>query len=173
MPLLGWLARDPSVLRRVGHVLLQLASVEPKRTRCFVIADDLFQLCKVPKQKTMYVVSKVIEKLSGCKLQVALSFFLLIYKYYNSSMQSFGWQMLVLSTPFVSLIFLVFAQTSHRNIWTLGSILHQTYPAWKVSVKNQPTSKMGCLPWRLSLLWCFFFKGHAHAILWRASLFSY
>nr|XP_016456544.1 PREDICTED: outer envelope protein 64, mitochondrial [Nicotiana tabacum] len=62
---IGWLARDPSVLHRVGHVLLQLASVEPKRTRCFVIADDLFQLCKVPKQKTMYVVSKVIEKLSG------------------------------------------------------------------------------------------------------------
>nr|XP_016456292.1 PREDICTED: outer envelope protein 64, mitochondrial-like isoform X2 [Nicotiana tabacum] len=62
---IGWLARDPSVLHRVGHVLLQLASVEPKRTRYFVIADDLFQLCKVPKQKTMYVVSKVIEKLSG------------------------------------------------------------------------------------------------------------
>ncbi|OIT00608.1 PREDICTED: outer envelope protein 64, mitochondrial [Nicotiana attenuata] len=62
---IGWLARDPSVLHRVGHVLLQLASVEPKRTRCFVIADDLFQLCEVPKQKTVYVVSKVIEKLSG------------------------------------------------------------------------------------------------------------
>ncbi|MCD7466569.1 Outer envelope protein 64, mitochondrial [Datura stramonium] len=62
---IGWLARDPSVLHRVGHVLLQIPSVEPKRTRCFVIADDLFQLCKVPKQKTVYVVTKVIEKLSG------------------------------------------------------------------------------------------------------------
>ncbi|KAJ8571137.1 hypothetical protein K7X08_038109 [Anisodus acutangulus] len=62
---IGWLARDPSVLHRVGHVLLQLPSVEPKKTRCFVIADDLSQLCKVPKQKTVYVVTKVIEKLSG------------------------------------------------------------------------------------------------------------
>ncbi|XP_059297080.1 outer envelope protein 64, mitochondrial [Lycium ferocissimum] len=62
---IGWLARDPSVLHRVGHVLLQIPSVEPKRARCFVIADDLFQLCKVPKQKTVYVVTKVIEKLSG------------------------------------------------------------------------------------------------------------
>lgn len=62
---IGWLAHDPSVLHRVGHVLLQIPSVEPKRTRCFVIADDLFQLCKVPKQKTVYVVTKVIEKLSG------------------------------------------------------------------------------------------------------------
>ncbi|XP_060175897.1 outer envelope protein 64, mitochondrial [Lycium barbarum] len=62
---IGWLARDTSVLHRVGHVLLQIPSVEPKRTRCFVIADDLFQLCKVPKQKTVYVVTKVIEKLSG------------------------------------------------------------------------------------------------------------
>ncbi|KAK4724209.1 hypothetical protein R3W88_026988 [Solanum pinnatisectum] len=62
---IGWLARDPSVLHRVGHVLLQIPSIEPKRTRCFVIADDLFQLCNIPKQKTVYVVTKVIEKLSG------------------------------------------------------------------------------------------------------------
>uniref|UniRef100_A0A0V0INA3 Putative outer envelope protein 64, mitochondrial-like n=1 Tax=Solanum chacoense TaxID=4108 RepID=A0A0V0INA3_SOLCH len=62
---IGWLARDPSVLHRVGHVLLQIPSIERKRTRCFVIADDLFQLCNVPKQKTVYVVTKVIEKLSG------------------------------------------------------------------------------------------------------------
>ncbi|KAF3659432.1 hypothetical protein FXO37_13984 [Capsicum annuum] len=60
-----WLARDPSVLHRVGHVLLHMPSVEPKRTRYFVIADDLFQLCMVPKQKTVYVVTKVIEKLPG------------------------------------------------------------------------------------------------------------
>ncbi|PHU04738.1 Outer envelope protein 64, mitochondrial [Capsicum chinense] len=62
---IGWLARDPSVLHRVGHVLLHMPSVEPKRTRYFVIADDLFQLCMVPKQKTVYVVTKVIEKLPG------------------------------------------------------------------------------------------------------------
>uniref|UniRef100_A0A5B6YTA3 Amidase domain-containing protein n=1 Tax=Davidia involucrata TaxID=16924 RepID=A0A5B6YTA3_DAVIN len=61
----GWFARDPSILHRVGHVLLQLNVVQPRRTRHFVIADDLFQLSKVPKQKTVHVVSKVTEKLSG------------------------------------------------------------------------------------------------------------
>ncbi|TYH94073.1 hypothetical protein ES332_A12G015900v1 [Gossypium tomentosum] len=62
---LGWFARDPSVLHRVGHVLLKVKAVEPKRERRLVFADDLFQLSKVTKQKTVYVVSKAIEKLSG------------------------------------------------------------------------------------------------------------
>ncbi|KAA8536460.1 hypothetical protein F0562_028938 [Nyssa sinensis] len=61
----GWFARDPSILHRVGHVLLQLNVVQPRRTRHFIIADDLFQLSKVPKQKTVHVVNKVTEKLSG------------------------------------------------------------------------------------------------------------
>lgn len=61
----GFFARDPSTLHRVGHVLLQLNLVEPRRTKRFVVADDLFQLSKVPQQKTVYVVSKVTEKLSG------------------------------------------------------------------------------------------------------------
>ncbi|MBA0716922.1 hypothetical protein Golax_004774, partial [Gossypium laxum] len=61
----GWFARDPSVLHRVGHVLLKVKAVEPKRERRLVFADDLFQLSKVTKQKTVYVVSKAIEKLSG------------------------------------------------------------------------------------------------------------
>ncbi|KAL0287442.1 UNVERIFIED_CONTAM: Outer envelope protein 64, mitochondrial [Sesamum angustifolium] len=61
----GCLAFDPSVLHRVGHSLLQLNPLEPKRTRCIIIADDLFQLSKVPMQKIVHVVSKVTEKLSG------------------------------------------------------------------------------------------------------------
>ncbi|KAL0375987.1 UNVERIFIED_CONTAM: Outer envelope protein 64, mitochondrial [Sesamum calycinum] len=61
----GCLAFDPSVLHRVGHSLLQLNPLEPKRTRCIIIADDLFQLSKVPMQKTVHAVSKVTEKLSG------------------------------------------------------------------------------------------------------------
>lgn len=61
----GWFARDPSILHRVGHVLLQLNQVEPRRSRRFIFADDLFQLTKVSKQKTVYVVRKVIENLSG------------------------------------------------------------------------------------------------------------
>lgn len=63
----GWFARDPSVLCRVGDVLLKLNSVEPKRARRVIFADDLFQLSKVPMQKTVYAISKTIENLSGCK----------------------------------------------------------------------------------------------------------
>ncbi|KAK4790105.1 hypothetical protein SAY86_017409 [Trapa natans] len=61
----GWFARDPSTLCRVGHVLLQLKTVEPKRTRRILFSDDLFQLSKVPVQKFVYIVSKAVEKLSG------------------------------------------------------------------------------------------------------------
>ncbi|KAI4296367.1 hypothetical protein L6164_036331 [Bauhinia variegata] len=61
----GWFARDPSVLHRVGHVLLQLTSVEPRRARRIIFADDLFQLSKVPAQKTVDVIGKSIQNLSG------------------------------------------------------------------------------------------------------------
>ncbi|KAF6148734.1 hypothetical protein GIB67_019342 [Kingdonia uniflora] len=63
----GWFARDPSVLHRVGHVLLQASPVERRRTRQFIVADDCFQFSKVPKQKSIYVVSKATENLSGYK----------------------------------------------------------------------------------------------------------
>ncbi|XP_061364687.1 outer envelope protein 64, mitochondrial-like [Gastrolobium bilobum] len=62
---IGWFARDPSVLHRVGHVLLQLNSVDTKRSRCIIFADDLFQLCEVPTQKTMYIIDKAIKNMSG------------------------------------------------------------------------------------------------------------
>lgn len=65
--IVGWFARDPSVLHRVGLVLLPLNSVELKRTRRITFADDLFQLSKVPSQKTVYTIGKAIENLSGCK----------------------------------------------------------------------------------------------------------
>ncbi|XP_039037954.1 outer envelope protein 64, mitochondrial-like isoform X1 [Hibiscus syriacus] len=62
---IGCFARDASILHHVGHVLLQLKAVEPRRGRQLVFADDLFQLSKVPRQKTVHVVSKAVEKLSG------------------------------------------------------------------------------------------------------------
>lgn len=65
--IVGWFARDPSVLHRVGHVLLQLNSVDTRRSRCITFADDLFQLSKDATQKTIYVISKTIENMSGCK----------------------------------------------------------------------------------------------------------
>ncbi|KAM6554529.1 hypothetical protein CsatB_015291 [Cannabis sativa] len=61
----GIFSSDPSVLHRVGHVLLRLNSVEPKRPRRLIFADDLFQLSKIPTQRTVHVVSKAIENLSG------------------------------------------------------------------------------------------------------------
>ncbi|KAK4254244.1 hypothetical protein QN277_009650 [Acacia crassicarpa] len=61
----GWFARDPSVLCHVGDVLLKLNSVEPRRARRIILADDLFQLSKVPMQKIVYAISKAIENLSG------------------------------------------------------------------------------------------------------------
>lgn len=65
--LTGWFARDPSVLRQVGNVLLQASSTEPRRTRRLIFADDCFQFYKVPKQKTVNVIRKAAESLSGCK----------------------------------------------------------------------------------------------------------
>ncbi|KAJ9159117.1 hypothetical protein P3X46_024643 [Hevea brasiliensis] len=62
---IGWLARDPSVLHRVGYALLQLNNVETRRARRLIFADDLFQLSKVPKHKSEYVISKAIGNLSG------------------------------------------------------------------------------------------------------------
>lgn len=61
----GWFASDPSVLHRLGHALLRFNPLEPKRTRRIIIADDLFQFSKIPLQKTVSVLSKAMEKLSG------------------------------------------------------------------------------------------------------------
>ncbi|KAL8027513.1 hypothetical protein ABFX02_14G099400 [Erythranthe guttata] len=70
----GCLASDPSVLHRVGHVLLQLNFLAPKTTRSIIIADDLFQFSKVPILKTVHVVKKVTEKLSDYKTPKHMNF---------------------------------------------------------------------------------------------------
>ncbi|XP_042409717.1 outer envelope protein 64, mitochondrial-like [Zingiber officinale] len=62
---IGWFARDPSILHCVGHILLQASPLGLKRTRRFILADDCFQLLRVPKQRTVDVLSKAIENLSG------------------------------------------------------------------------------------------------------------
>ncbi|KAL2937307.1 Outer envelope protein 64 mitochondrial [Bienertia sinuspersici] len=63
---IGWFARNPSVLCRVGHVLLQLKA-ERRRSRRFVVADDLFELQKGPKPKASSLIEKMTENLSGCQ----------------------------------------------------------------------------------------------------------
>ncbi|XP_027918977.1 outer envelope protein 64, mitochondrial-like isoform X2 [Vigna unguiculata] len=62
---IGWFACDPSILHRVGQVLLQLSSVETKRSRRIIFADDLFQLSTIPTQRTIHVIGKAIENMSG------------------------------------------------------------------------------------------------------------
>ena len=37
-----WFARDPNILRHVGHVLLQLPLSDFRQRRCILVADDYF-----------------------------------------------------------------------------------------------------------------------------------
>ncbi|KAK4486121.1 hypothetical protein RD792_008789 [Penstemon davidsonii] len=61
----GWFAKDPSILRRVGHVLLQVPFAAQRNPRNIIIADDCFRLSKVPADRVTQVVVKSIEKLFG------------------------------------------------------------------------------------------------------------
>ncbi|KAJ1293957.1 hypothetical protein BS78_01G109600 [Paspalum vaginatum] len=62
---IGWFARDPSVLRRVGHLLLRLPYADIRQPRHFYIADDCFELSKIPARRLTQVVAKSVEKLFG------------------------------------------------------------------------------------------------------------
>ncbi|KAM0950959.1 putative amidase [Dioscorea sansibarensis] len=61
----GWFAKDPSILRRVGHVLLRLPYADLCQPRRIIIADDCFQLSKIPANRIIRVVTKSTEKLFG------------------------------------------------------------------------------------------------------------
>lgn len=61
----GWFAKDPNILRRVGHVLLQLPFAVQCNPRSVVIADDCFQLSKIPGDRITQAVIKSTEKLFG------------------------------------------------------------------------------------------------------------
>lgn len=47
-------------------MLLQLKA-EPRRSRRFVVADDLFEISNASKPKTTHFLKKTTENLSGCK----------------------------------------------------------------------------------------------------------
>ncbi|XP_006297201.2 outer envelope protein 64, chloroplastic [Capsella rubella] len=64
----GWFAHDPSTLRRVGHVLLQLPFATQRNPRQIILADDCFQLLKIPVDRITQVVIKSAEKLFGRQL---------------------------------------------------------------------------------------------------------
>ncbi|KAG5030313.1 hypothetical protein JHK87_013827 [Glycine soja] len=61
----GWFAKDPNILRRVGHILLQAPFVMQRSPRQIVIADDCFQHINVPLDRSSQVVVKATEKLFG------------------------------------------------------------------------------------------------------------
>ncbi|KAJ6818093.1 outer envelope protein 64, chloroplastic [Iris pallida] len=61
----GWFSKDPSTLRRVGHVLLQLPHGVPRHPRRVIIADDCFEILKIPTNRVTQVVVKSTEKLFG------------------------------------------------------------------------------------------------------------
>ncbi|KAI3863970.1 hypothetical protein MKW98_031562 [Papaver atlanticum] len=61
----GWFARDPKILNRVGRVLLQLPDVAPVRPSHFVIPDDCFQLLNIPSNRLTETVIGSIKKLFG------------------------------------------------------------------------------------------------------------
>ncbi|KAJ8553489.1 hypothetical protein K7X08_024167 [Anisodus acutangulus] len=61
----GWFARDPSILRRVGHVLLQVPFTAQRNPRNVVIADDCFQSLSFLGDHISQAVTKAVEKLFG------------------------------------------------------------------------------------------------------------
>ncbi|MCO5574491.1 hypothetical protein L7F22_028276 [Adiantum nelumboides] len=60
----GWFARDPDVLRKVGNVLLQQSYIEQKQPRRLLIADDCFSLSDL-QNRQLTVLLNSIEKAYG------------------------------------------------------------------------------------------------------------
>ncbi|ONI04550.1 hypothetical protein PRUPE_6G327700 [Prunus persica] len=62
---LGWFARNPAILNRVGRVLLQLSNMSPVGPTQLIIADDCFQLSSIPSNRVKQVLVDSVEKLFG------------------------------------------------------------------------------------------------------------
>ncbi|KAG4122567.1 hypothetical protein ERO13_D11G274100v2 [Gossypium hirsutum] len=63
----GWFARDPKILNRIGRVLLHLPDVDPIKPSQIIIAEDCFRLSTIPSDRTVQVLVKSIEKLFGAQ----------------------------------------------------------------------------------------------------------
>ncbi|MCO5599228.1 hypothetical protein L7F22_053328 [Adiantum nelumboides] len=66
----GWFARDPSVLQKVGHILLKLSPSDVKQPRRVFIADDCFNLAAAPeiRNRQLSAVINTFEKEYGIKV---------------------------------------------------------------------------------------------------------
>ncbi|KAK2972493.1 hypothetical protein RJ640_017665 [Escallonia rubra] len=61
----GWFARDPVILNRVGQVLLQLPDVRPVRPTQVIIAEDCFKLLSIPSDRVTRVLVNAVDKIFG------------------------------------------------------------------------------------------------------------
>ncbi|GKV20650.1 hypothetical protein SLEP1_g30748 [Rubroshorea leprosula] len=61
----GWFARDPLILSRVGHILLHLPMVDPIKPIQVIIPEDCFSLSSIPSNQTTEVLIKSVKKLFG------------------------------------------------------------------------------------------------------------
>lgn len=64
----GWFARDPEVLRQVGHTLLQVPYSDVKQPRRVLVADDCFKLSLIPTEDITGPVIRAVQKLLNRKL---------------------------------------------------------------------------------------------------------
>ena len=62
---IGWFVRDPNILHHVGHVLLQLPLSDFRQRRRILVADDCFQLLRIPEKNTLGMVISFVENLQG------------------------------------------------------------------------------------------------------------
>ncbi|KAM4108397.1 hypothetical protein ACB094_03G042500 [Castanea mollissima] len=62
---MGWFARDPVILNRVGRVLMQLPDVDPVNPSQIIIAEDCFQLSAIPSERLTEPLFKSVNKLFG------------------------------------------------------------------------------------------------------------
>ncbi|KAK7837392.1 amidase 1 [Quercus suber] len=62
---MGWFARDPVILNRVGRVLMQLPDVDPVNPSQIIIAEDCFQLSAIPSDRLTEPLLKSVNKLFG------------------------------------------------------------------------------------------------------------
>ncbi|KAG6702094.1 hypothetical protein I3842_07G016800 [Carya illinoinensis] len=61
----GWFARNPVILNKVGQVLLNLPDVDPISPTQIIIAEDCFQLSTIPSDRVSQPLIKSVEKLFG------------------------------------------------------------------------------------------------------------
>lgn len=61
----GWFARDPEMLSRVGRVLLRLPDMNHASPSQIIISEDCFRLSSIPSDQTAQVLVKSVEKLFG------------------------------------------------------------------------------------------------------------